>query len=486
MNVRRRSSAAKGERIVAHLECTLAHTTASSPPRAAQLALDSNSVTPVESAVQRFLGTLRGADIPIVAMAGSRFAPVLRDPRGLQLMCLPRHLDRVHRFLEHALQAEGVSIVWSQREAAAIRFQLYAFCGNDRHHHLRVEVTTRREFKGIPYLEAGEVFRNRDTSRSPHRPAAVIGTLAHFLPAYLRSGHVERESTTRLVTTGETHPAQLRAVLGRMVGTRAAESFTAALRDSELSSLVKEAPRFRRALIQRSLVRHPFRTLRALGHLLLGGEREDPGFLVAVIGPEGADTDALAAEMRTELHAPFRTSSVASLTSPVPPAHEEGQPGVGALASLWRAFRNYRLFQRAYRESVEPALRNGGAVVVNGWVDEWALEPERFGLRPGATPARWFSGRVRRPDVTLVCSPSSAELMRRRPGLSRREALTLTAAYEAYAAQQPTAFAVPCEGGEEPAVGLAMAATLAGLESLSPGAALLRLSGREQAASQPA
>ena len=124
--------------------------------------------------------------------------------------------------------------------------------------------------------------------------------------------------------------------------------------------------------------------------------------------------------------------------------------------------------------------------MVNGWVDEWALEPERFGLRPGATPARWFSGRVRRPDVTLVCSPSSAELMRRRPGLSRREALTLTAAYEAYAAQQPTAFAVPCEGGEEPAVGLAMAATLAGLESLSPGAALLRLSGREQAASQPA
>lgn len=486
MNVRRRSSAAKGERIVAHLECTLAQTTASSPPRAAQLALDSNSLTPVESAVQRFLGTLRGADIPIVAMAGSRFAPVLRDPRGLQLMCLPRHLDRVHRFLEHALEAEGVSVVWSQREAAATRYQLYAFCGNDRHHHLRLEVTTRREFKGIPYLEADDVFRNRDMSRSPHRPAAVVGTLAHFLPTYLRSGHVERESTTRLVTTGETHPAQLRAVLGRMVGTRAAESFTAALRDSELSSLVKEAPRFRRALMWRSLVRYPLRTLRAFARLLLSGEREDPGFLVAVIGPEGADTDALAAEMRTELHAPFRTSSVASLQSPLSPSSEGDETPAGPISSLWRAFRNYRHFQRAYRESVEPALRNGGAVVVDGWVDEWALEPERFGLRRGAATARWFSGRVRRPDVTLVCSPTSTELMRRRPELSRREALTLTAAYEAYAAKQASAFAVPCEGGEDPAVGLALAATLAGLEALTPGAALLRLSGREQSASQPA
>lgn len=486
MNVRRRSSAAKGERIVAHLECTLAQSTASSPPRAAQLALDSNSVTPVESAVQRFLRTLRGADIPIVAMAGSRFAPVLRDPRGLQLMCLPRHLDRVHRFFEHALKAEGVSVVWSQREAAATRFQLYAFCGNDRHHHLRVEITTRREFDGIPYLGADEVFRNRDTSRSPHRPAAVTGTLAQFLPGYLRSGHVERESTTRLLTTSETHPAQLRAVLGRMVGTRAAESFTAALRDSELSSLVKEAPRFRRALIRRSLLRHPLRTLRALGRMLLGGRREDPGFLVAVIGPEGADTDALAAEMRTELNAPFRTSSVASLTSPVPSFQGGADPAVGAAASLWRAFRNFRLFQRAYREAVEPALRNGGAVVVNGWVDEWALEPERFGLRRDAASTRWFTSRVRRPDVTLVCSPTSTALMRRRPGLSRREALALTAAYEAYAAGEATAFAVPCEDGEEPAVGLAMAATLAGLEALTPGAALLRLSGRDQAASQPA
>jgi len=479
VNVRRRSSAAKGERIVAHLECTLAQSTASSPPRAAQLALDSNSVTPVESAVQRFLRTLRGADIPIVAMAGSRFAPVLRDPRGLELMCFPRHLDRVHRFLEHALEAEGVSVVWSQREAAATRFQLYAFCGNDRHHHLRLEVTTRREFKGVPYLEAEEVFRNRDTSRSPHRPAAVTGTLAHFLPAYLRSGHVERESTTRLVTTGETHPAQLRAVLGRMVGTKAAERFTAALRDSELSSLVKEAPRFRRALLSRSFVRHPFRTLRALARLLLSGEREDPGFLVAVIGPKGADTEALSAEMRTELNAPFRTSSVAS----VQPRDGAERPA-GPLSSILRAFRNYRAFQRAYRESVEPALRKGGAVVVDGWADEWALEPERFGLGRGAAAARWFGARVRRPDVTLVCSPTSTELMRRRPELSRREALALTAAFEAYAAQHPTAFAVPCEGGDDPAVGLAMAATLAGLEALTPGAALLKLSGREQAASE--
>ena len=228
------------------------------------------------------------------------------------------------------------------------------------------------------------------------------------------------------------------------------------------------------------------RTLRALGRMLLGGRREDPGFLVAVIGPEGADTDALAAEMRTELNAPFRTSSVASLTSPVPPFQGGADPAVGAAPSLWRAFRNFRLFQRAYREAVEPALRNGGAVVVNGWVDEWALEPERFGLKRGAASTRWFTSRVRRPDVTLVCSPKSTALMRRRPGLSRREALALTAAYEAYAAREATAFAVPCEDGEEPAVGLAMAATLAGLEALTPGAALLRLSGRDQAASQPA
>ena len=77
-NVRRRGSAVRVERIVNHLECTLAHTSASTPTRASQKALDSNSVTPVESAVEKFLGILRGADIPVVATVGARFAPRFR------------------------------------------------------------------------------------------------------------------------------------------------------------------------------------------------------------------------------------------------------------------------------------------------------------------------------------------------------------------------------------------------------------------------
>ncbi len=482
-NVRRRGSAARGERIVNHLESTLAHTSTSSPPRAAQLALDSTSVTPIESAVEKFLGTLRGADIPVVAIAGSRFAPVLRDPLGLQLMCLPRHLDRVTRFMQHALEAEGVSVVWSSRDRGVAIFQLYAFCGTDRHHHLRLEVSTCRQWRGITYLDAHEVFRNRDVSRSPHRPAAVIGTLAHFLPGYLTSGHIERESTTRLVVTADTHPVQLRAVLGKMVGTGAAERFVEALRREELSSLVKEAPRFRRALVRHSLIRRPLQTLSALASRLMGEEREDPGFLVAVVGPKGAETQALATEMRTELRAPFHASTCTSL-QPVEDSwscgDEDAEPAAGHLASWWQAARNVLAFRRAYGSSVEPALRGGGAVVVDGWIDEWALEPERFGLKSSNALVRWMAASVRQPDVILVCSPTSTELMQRRPELSRREALALTAAYEAFAASHPTAFAVPCEGDDEPAVGLAMAATLAGMEALTPGAALLTLSGRDR------
>ena len=477
------------ERIVNHLECTLAHTSASTPTRAAQKALDSNSVTPVESAVEKFLGILRGADIPVVATVGARFAPVLRDPRGLQLMCLPRHLNRVTRFLQHALDTEGVSVVWSSRESGAVTFQLYAFCGTDRHHHLRLEVSTRRQWRGITYLGADEIFRNRDTSRSPHRPAAVLGTLTHFLPAYLTSGHIEKESTTRLVVTADTHPAQLRAVLGRMVGTGAADRFVAALRSEELTRLIKEAPRFRRALVRRSLIHRPLQTLTALALRLIGGEREDPGFLVAVVGPKGAETQALAAEMRAELRAPFSSSTCTSLQPAEDPwsaGDEAAEPSAGRLASWWRATRSFLAFCRSYRSFVEPALHGGGAVVVDGWIHDWALEPGRFGLNNSGALVRWMAARARRPDVILVCSPTSTELMQRRPELTRREALALTAAYDAFAASQPTAFAVPCEGDEEPAVGLAMAATLAGMEALTPGAALLSLSGRDRPSEQAA
>ena len=273
-------------------------------------------------------------------MAGSRFAPVLRDPQGLELMCLPRHLDRVSRFLKHALDAEGVSVVWSSQAKGTATFQLYAFCGSDRHHHLRLVVNTRRQWQGVTYFEANEVFRNRDTSRSPQRPAAVIGTLAQFLPGYLGSGHIERESTTRLAMTADTHPAQLRAVLGKMVGTTAAERFVDALRDAELSSLIKEAPRFRRALLRRSLLRHPLKTLSALARRLSGGERDDPGFLVAVMGPQGAETEALAAEMRTELPRTVRRQQLHVPTAGRGPRAAGGSPQDRSAArgsSWWRA-----------------------------------------------------------------------------------------------------------------------------------------------------
>lgn len=462
----------------------MAPTPTSNPPRAARAALDSNAVTPVESAILRFLRTLEGADIPIVATCGSRFAPVFRDPKGLQLTCLPRHLDRACRFLEHALESEDVSTVWARREAGTATFQLYAFCGNDRHHHLRLEVSTSRQFRGVPYLTAEEIFRNRDTSRTPQRPAAVTGTLAQFLPGFLRSGHVERESTTRLVTTCETHPAQLRAVLGRMVGTRAADRFAAALREPELSSLIKEAPGFRRALLRKALFRHPLRTLRALTRRLTGGEREDPGFLVAVVGPEGAKAEALAAEMRTELRAPFPGSTYASLRDFEADLPQDTPRG--PLSGWWRALQTYFMFRRQFRANVAPTLQNGGAAVVDSWTDSWTLEPSRFGLRPDDALVRWLAARVRRPDVVLVCSPTSTELIRRLPGMSRREALALTATYETFAKDHPAVFEVPCEGKKDPAVGLAMVAALAGMEALTPGAAMLSLSEEGESSAQAA
>lgn len=439
----------------------MAHATPATTPRAQRLALDSNATTPVEAAVRRLLQVIEGADITVVATRGSRFAPVFRDPAGLELCCLPRHFDRVCRFVEHAVRSEGASVVWSRRRAGAATFQLYAFCGNDRHHHLRLEVSTQRTFRGVPYLTAEDLFRNRDTGRRPQRPSAVAGTLAHFLPGFLESGSVERESTTRLVITNETHPVELRALVGRMVGTRAADRFCAALREPGLSSLVRQAAGFRRALVRRALLRRPLATMGALATHALTGGRERPGFLVAVVGPSGAGTESLAAEMHTELRAPFDgdRGGVVGLSSPV------GTDPAGVLRTWWRAAVAWRGFRRTFRTSALPALRAGGAVVHEGWVDEWVLEPERFGFTAGSRWVRWLVSRAPRPDVVLVSSPTSAELMRRQPDLSRRDAVALSARYEAYAAGREDAFEVPCEGEVTESIGAAMIAALAGVST---------------------
>jgi len=55
--------------------------------------------------------------------------------------------------------------------------------------------------------------------------------------------------------------------------------------------------------------------------------------------------------------------------------------------------------------------------------------------------------------------------MRRQPDLSRRDAVALSARYEAYAAGREDAFEVPCEGEVTESIGAAMIAALAGVST---------------------
>lgn len=408
----------------------------------------------------------------MLALRGARKAPHYRESTDLDIACLPRHLARVEEALLRSFERFGVVVVTRQSSRYLIQFQVYAPCGPGRHHHLCIDLTIAQACRGVPFMFSADIFRGRDTRRVPHRPAAVQGSLLEFLGPYLFDGFVDPEPATRLVVTYEKHPAQLRSLLGLIAGTRAADRLCSSMREPGLGAMQREAQRFRGAVLRKAFVDRPLPTI---GGLLskLWSERVTPwvrprGMTVALLGAEGTGKSRLADELLAELTPSFRSRWNRIVTF----GRQRDRRPASRVGSWLRATWLWAQVSLHYGMRIQPLRRRNTLVILDRWIDDWFVDPERYGLRSDSWYVRFLARNTPRPDVVLVTTASSRVLQRRRPNIARRELLRQLAAYEAYAAREPRAYLIRGDQSLDDTVDAGVLAVLA--RSSSPGRQIRR------------
>ncbi|MEM1450816.1 MAG: hypothetical protein AAF957_20440 [Planctomycetota bacterium] len=432
----------------------------------------SSALTPVESAIQRFFRTLEKRGVPVLALRGARRAPHYRESTNLDVVCLPRHRGRVDEALVRSLERYGVIVVTRQSSRYQTQYQVYAPCGPGRHHHLCIDLTIAQACRGVPYLFPADLFRGRDTQRSPHRPSPVMGAMLEFLGPFLYDGRVDSDAVARLAVTYEKNPAQLRALFGRIAGTRAADGLCRALREPGFGAIEREAHRFRRGLLRKSFVDRPIPTVRGLLSKFWT-ERvvtwfRPRGMTVVLLGAEGTGKTTLARELLAELAPSFRSrwNLIVPFEKRRRVRRRKGASRPGRVATWLRATRMWAGASFHYALRVQPLRRRNTLVVFDRWIDDWFADPERYGLRADSAYVRFLAKNTPRPDVVLVTTGSTRVLRRRRPLLSKREMLRQLDTYASYAEHEPRAYVVHGDQALDDTVDAAVLAVLA--RSTSP------------------
>lgn len=438
-----------------------------------------DALTPVESALDDWFAALERRALPILALRGARRAPLFREGGDLDLACLPRHRRDVERALRKRLRAYGVTVVSERREWSMTQWQLYAPCGPGLHHHLCVDLHTRETCFGVPFLTAERLFEGRSQERRPQRPAAVPGALLNFLTPYLSGPEVRSEYATRLAVVAEKNPAQFRAVVGDLVGTRRADRFLAALRSTSLADLAHAARPFRRALLARAFIEHPVRS--AIGFATcFWSARIAPlarprGRTVALLGTDGSGKTTLAESLHEELAGSFRSTNnrtiklrpgllpqLGRLLGRQPTDEEYARPHrakpSGTVGTWFRAAYYWLDYTVGYAVRVLPLRRRNTLLVFDRWADDWLIDPARYRMRANSQVVRMFAKLTPRPDVVLVTTAPLRTVRERKREVGPRECLRQLAAYEAYALAGPNRFLVSTAGSARDALDSALLA----------------------------
>ena len=442
-------------------------------------------MTPVELAVGRMIRTMCESGVPILGLRGVRDAPLYRHGGDLDLACSPRDLKRVEASLTNSAAREGAVVAAIHRTRSMVQFQLYSEGGPAGVHHLCVDIHTRETTYGIPFITGDELIESRNKRLYPERPGAVQGSLLDFMTPYLACGEVHPEYAARLEIVLDKHPAELRATLGKIAGTAAADRLIGGLRSKSQHKLLRRASSFRRAVVLRSFAKNPVESLRGLISCFWSS-RIAPwfrprGLVVALLGTDGTGKTTLGDALHEQLRPGYRSSlnrtiklrpgflpQLGRFAGRQPTAAEYERPHrarpSGRIGTWIRASYYFVDYTLGYLLKVQPLRRRNTFILFDRWIDDWLVDPARYRLRPGSRYVRWLTRLAPRPDTVLITTAALRTVRARKQEVTPRETLRQLNAYEAHAESSDRAFVISTDGDLDDSVAAAHAAIFRGVE----------------------
>ena len=375
----------------------------------------------------------------------------------------------------------GVHVISVHRARHMDQYQLYAPCGPGRHHHLCIDIHTAETCYGVPFMPAESLLRGRITTRFPHRPAAVPGSLLNFLTPYLSGGAVNAEYAGRLAVVLNQQPAQMRSRLGELVGARMAGRFCSALGAPGTEALSECQKPFRRALFRRAFIKRPLASATGLLSCVFQSRVSSlwrtRGMTVGLLGTDGTGKTTVGDELHEELRSSFRSAwnqtiklrpgllpQLGRFLGRKPSLEEYARPHrakpSGLLGTWCRAGYYWLDYTIGYAFKVLPLRRRNTLILFDRWIDDWIVDPARYRFAPDSRFVAWLVAHAPRPDVVLVTTATQRIVRSRKQEVTARETLRQLTAYENYAVRTDGAFLIDTSTSVDRSIDAAVLAAL--------------------------
>jgi thymidylate kinase len=295
---------------------------------------------------------------------------------------------------------------------------------------LPVDIVADVRIGGVLYLSGAHVL-----ARARDAPAPA-DDFAYYLAKRLHKrslGPAEAASLAALLARDE---AGCRRALDRLLPAEDHDAALRAIREAD----GRDVRRLRRAMLRHGL-RARLGTLRPFATLAWLAERlaRPTGFLVAVLGPDGAGKSTLVDGLARAFDRAFWRTRRRHLRPQLlrrggrPTGDPHGRSPRGPLASLFQALLWLADYRIGHPLTVYPSLVRTTLVLFDRYADDLAVDPRRYRFGGPAGLAALVARLAPRPDVTLVLGGTSGDLGARKREVPEAELRRQLTAYAALA-----------------------------------------------------
>ncbi len=276
-------------------------------------------------------------------------------------------------------------------------------------------------------------------------PDPLDEALVSLVYPLVYQGQVREKYRAGILRAFQSQTDQARARLAETFGAELAGEMVELILRQEWSELERRAPRLRRALVKRRLLRHPFQTLASLWDDSLRFFKRlaaPAGLMVAVLGADGSGKSTVAREVVQALQNTFKPGKMLEVHwKPVvffssrrrptgqPNLNPHGHAPRGRVASLLYLLGHWLEFLLGAQFLFRPVLFRNGLVLVDRYHYDFLVDPRRYRLQVPRWLVKGLFWCIRKPDLVFLLDAPPEILQSRKQEVPPAETARQVAAY---------------------------------------------------------